>query len=62
MRRMMKTTEVAAQLGISQRKVCVLIKHGHLTAIWIGNRWRVFPESVDAFEQKMKNILEGDVK
>ena len=59
MRRLLKTSEVAARLNVSEQMVRKLINTGVLEAAKIGNLWRIFPESVDMYTEA-QGIFDDD--
>ena len=60
MRRLLKTSEVVSQLGISEQAVRQLIRADILEAAKVGNRWRIFPESLELYcELRQDPDIEG---
>lgn len=52
---MLKISEVAKQLNVSERTVRRLAEKGELPAVKIGCHWRIKPEDLEKYKQEKSN-------
>lgn len=56
MTKLMKPVEVAAVLNVTDREVRMLCEQGIIRAGKIRNVWRVHPEDLDAYVQRLRGL------